>query len=105
MVSINNLYRGLFICLFPPSSNHDHPESITPSLSDRDNEETVRPDRYPPTSRPLKRPASRRNDRSEDQLEESYRRQAAEILRPMNFKSTEEVCRLYSNSVVFASIN
>ncbi|VDL23777.1 unnamed protein product [Hymenolepis diminuta] len=70
--------------------NHDHPESITPSLSDRDNEEAVRPDRYPPTSRPLKRPASRRNDRSEDQLEESYRRQAAEILRPMNFKSTEE---------------
>uniref|UniRef100_A0A0R3TC18 AAA domain-containing protein n=1 Tax=Rodentolepis nana TaxID=102285 RepID=A0A0R3TC18_RODNA len=83
-------YVFLFFSFFPPSSNHVHPDSISTSLSDRDNEEAGRSDRYTATSRPLQRPTSRRNDHSEEQLEESYRRQAADLLRPLNFKSTEE---------------
>ncbi|VDO02655.1 unnamed protein product [Rodentolepis nana] len=70
--------------------NHVHPDSISTSLSDRDNEESGRSDRYPATSRLLQCPTSRRNDHSEEQLKESYRRQAADLLLPLNFKSIEE---------------
>ncbi|KAM7534657.1 hypothetical protein Aperf_G00000113139 [Anoplocephala perfoliata] len=82
-----------------------HNGSPSSSLSDRDNEEVVREslDRYSPSS-PHKRPSRSHRNEAPDELEESYLRQAAEILRPISFKPTDEPALLRNRFIPNAGV-